>query len=145
MRWGGDIFDPLTTNMSGHIFAQIQAVTYLKWKISLPTIFMTLVLKGTMIDLVHFTLGKRFLDLLPFELFQRFTQNIGWYFFNIKPGKQGHLAAWVSLQCVEVRVLKKWNIGIGPIIKKTIIWEFFFKNVCKFTKQFLACQIYLFF
>ena len=36
MRWGDGIFDPLTTNMSGHIFAQIQAVTYLKWKIPLP-------------------------------------------------------------------------------------------------------------
>ena len=33
LKWGDDIFDPLATNMSGRIFAQIHAVTYLKWKI----------------------------------------------------------------------------------------------------------------
>ena len=33
LKWGDDIFDPLATNMSGRIFAQINAVTYLKWKI----------------------------------------------------------------------------------------------------------------
>ena len=59
VRWGDDIFDPLTSNMSGRIFVQIQAVTYLKWKISLPTIFMTQFLKGTMIDLVHSVVGKK--------------------------------------------------------------------------------------
>ena len=39
--------------MSGRIFAQIQAVTYLKWKIPLATIFITQFWKGPMIDLVH--------------------------------------------------------------------------------------------
>ena len=72
VRWGDVIFDPLTTNMSGHIFVQIQAVTYLKWKISLPTIFMTQILKGAMIDLVHSVLGKKnwklkFLDLVELK------------------------------------------------------------------------------
>ena len=114
--------------MSGRIFVQIQAATYLKWKISLSTIFMTQFLKGTMIDLVHSVVGMKRLKTKvsrscgtlnlfcphfkrinkTFPPYQRCSQNIQLYWSQNK--KQGLLRCGYSPTC------ESWGIGAldGP-------------------------------
>ena len=116
--------------MSGRIFVQIQAATYLKWTISLSTIFMTQFWKGTMIDLVHSVVGKKRLKTKvsrscatlnlfcphfkrinkTFPPYQRCTQNIQSYWSQNR--KQGLLRCGYALMCESrgIRALEHWSI-----------------------------------